>query len=80
MEWQHQAISILCLGKSLKLPSQKIEVDIPHFLFILSIFQTNIEKVSRIGVVMQWCTIMLKTTVFFRKQNVYARYDMLEHC
>jgi hypothetical protein len=43
----------------------------------LSSKETNMEKVSLIGVVMQWYNIILKVTVFIRKQNVDARYDVL---
>jgi hypothetical protein len=34
----------------------------------------SIEKVSHIGVVMWWHTIMLKATFFIWNQNIDARY------
>jgi hypothetical protein len=38
--------------------------------------ETNIEEVSHVSVVMQWCTIMLKVTVFIR-QHFDARYVVI---
>jgi hypothetical protein len=41
--------------------------------------EVSIEKISHTDVIMQWSTVMLKVTVFIRKQILDARYDVLKH-
>jgi hypothetical protein len=42
--------------------------------------EANIDKISHIGAVIPWGTVMFIVTVFMRKQNVNATYDALQHC